>query len=190
MRQWLWISVALATGCFSEPVDPAGSGGTDADDGTGPTTTEPVVSSSSGESSTTGIDPTDPTDGTDESSETTDPSDSSSSTTSSEPACGNGVVEGDESCDGTDLDGMTCVELGFEVGNVTCTRTCTLDDSGCGIAPATRFGEGMSWAVPEGGSDGAGFHTLTEFDLDRGDQSWATVDLDGDGMLDLSLIHI
>jgi hypothetical protein len=44
--------------------------------------------------------------------------------------CGNGVVDGDEECDGTDLDGQTCESLGG-VGTVSCTDDCTLETCAC-----------------------------------------------------------
>lgn len=133
MKHWLWIPVALATGCFSDPVDLAGTGGTDTDDGTGPATTEGAVSSS-GESSTTGLESADSTDstasteGTEESSGTTGASDSSSTTTAAGPACGNGVVEGNEHCDGDDPQGAACLR--------DCTITCLDHFQDCDEMPA------------------------------------------------------
>jgi hypothetical protein len=44
--------------------------------------------------------------------------------------CGDGVAQGTEACDGTDLDGASCADLG-EAGELRCTATCTLDRSGC-----------------------------------------------------------
>jgi len=45
--------------------------------------------------------------------------------------CGNGIKEGTEECDGTDLGGTTCESLGFTGGTLICTASCTLDTSGC-----------------------------------------------------------
>lgn len=66
-------------------------------------------------------------------------------TSDSEPACGNGVVEGDEECDGNeDLDGdgapdgLYCRGYGFPAGVAWCTKTCSLDVSGC-----TNCGNGV-----------------------------------------------
>lgn len=36
------------------------------------------------------------------------------------PVCGDGIVEGDETCDGTDLGGETCESLGFAGGSLEC----------------------------------------------------------------------
>ena len=49
-----------------------------------------------------------------------------------EPRCGNGVMEGEESCDGTDLGGATCESLGRYGGDLACFSECTFDFSGCG----------------------------------------------------------
>ncbi len=45
--------------------------------------------------------------------------------------CGNGVVEGAEHCDGTNLDGMTCAALNAGEGTLACTSSCRFDFSGC-----------------------------------------------------------
>ena len=44
--------------------------------------------------------------------------------------CGNGLAEGEEVCDGTDLRGAACEDFG-EVGTLGCTEDCSLDRSGC-----------------------------------------------------------
>lgn len=45
--------------------------------------------------------------------------------------CGNGVVEGNEGCDGDDLAGESCVSMGYDEGTLVCTEHCTFDTSGC-----------------------------------------------------------
>lgn len=40
--------------------------------------------------------------------------------------CGNGVIDGTESCDGSDLGGETCVSQGFESGNLSCLPANTM----------------------------------------------------------------
>src|SRR5690606_10680389 len=46
--------------------------------------------------------------------------------------CGNGYVEPpDESCDGDDLAGESCMTLGFVGGTLTCTESCTFNATGC-----------------------------------------------------------
>jgi serine protease AprX len=47
------------------------------------------------------------------------------------PVCGNGLREGAEACDGTDLGGQTCVTQGFGTGTLACQLDCTFNTSGC-----------------------------------------------------------
>jgi cysteine-rich repeat protein len=47
------------------------------------------------------------------------------------PVCGDGVAEGSEECDGTDLNGESCVSLGYDFGNLGCCSSCGFDESGC-----------------------------------------------------------
>ncbi len=49
------------------------------------------------------------------------------------PVCGNGVVEGDEECDGEDLNGKTCESLGLGEGTLGCKADCTFDTGSCKI---------------------------------------------------------
>ncbi|XXX71686.1 DUF4215 domain-containing protein [Sorangium sp. So ce134] len=55
-------------------------------------------------------------------------------------ACGNGVAELDEACDGADLRGATCESLGFNGGEVRCSPECTADTSGCTGVEACQDG--------------------------------------------------
>ena len=63
-------------------------------------------------------------------------------------SCGNGVqqdLNGDgkvEQCDGTDLNGQTCVNLGWEGGTLACNSTCGFDTSSCTGPQADAF-----WSV-------------------------------------------
>lgn len=46
--------------------------------------------------------------------------------------CGNNIIEGTESCDGTALPvGQTCVSKGFASGELKCASTCLFDTSSC-----------------------------------------------------------
>lgn len=45
--------------------------------------------------------------------------------------CGNGLLEHGEACDGTDLGGLGCANVGFFEGALACYPGCTLDTSGC-----------------------------------------------------------
>lgn len=49
--------------------------------------------------------------------------------------CGNDLVEGTETCDGTQLGGATCESLGLTAGALSCASDCrSLDRSACGAA--------------------------------------------------------
>ncbi len=52
------------------------------------------------------------------------------------PGCGNNVMEGNESCDGTDIGIATCQGLGFASGTLGCTAGCGFDVSPCVSNPA------------------------------------------------------
>ncbi len=55
--------------------------------------------------------------------------------------CGNGNIEGNEDCDGTDLNGETCVSRGFESGTLSCDSSCRFDTSQCsGTGPTPTNG--------------------------------------------------
>lgn len=56
------------------------------------------------------------------------------------PVCGNGIRDGEEQCDGSDLDGADCSALGDGslVGPLGCTPGCAFDSSACG-APKRVF---------------------------------------------------
>jgi hypothetical protein len=47
------------------------------------------------------------------------------------PCCGNGSVGDGEVCDGENLAGNTCVDLGFSGGELVCKEDCTFDTCGC-----------------------------------------------------------
>lgn len=50
----------------------------------------------------------------------------------SDAACGDGRVTRGEQCDGSDLQGYTCVSFGLSVGTLSCDPiTCTFDTSMC-----------------------------------------------------------
>ena len=46
-------------------------------------------------------------------------------------ACGNGIREGSEQCDGADLGGASCASQNCSGGTPTCSSTCTLSYSSC-----------------------------------------------------------
>jgi cysteine-rich repeat protein len=45
--------------------------------------------------------------------------------------CGDGAIVFPEQCDGADLGGATCQNVGFEGGVITCGKSCQLDESKC-----------------------------------------------------------
>ena len=48
------------------------------------------------------------------------------------PVCGDGVIEGGEVCESTDLNNQTCITQGFTSGTLACNATCTgFDTSQC-----------------------------------------------------------
>jgi len=50
----------------------------------------------------------------------------------SNPLCGNGFIEGDESCDGANLGGASCESLNWSGGGVlSCDQNCMLDTTNC-----------------------------------------------------------
>ncbi|HFE46036.1 MAG TPA: hypothetical protein ENJ18_11190 [Nannocystis exedens] len=56
--------------------------------------------------------------------------------------CGDGEITGEEQCDGAQLGGQTCVDVGeFEGGELACTDTCTFDTSACTSALALVLNE-------------------------------------------------
>lgn len=64
----------------------------------------------------------------------------SASTGSGGPACGDGVLQADEACDGADLGGKSCADFGLGAGALACTAACTIDLTGC--APPQTCGDG------------------------------------------------
>ncbi len=59
-----------------------------------------------------------------------DPATSSGSSTGG-AACGDGIVDPGELCDGDALNGATCISQGFDGGDLVCTAECTFDEAQC-----------------------------------------------------------
>ncbi|MCB9718314.1 MAG: hypothetical protein H6712_30970, partial [Myxococcales bacterium] len=104
-------------------------------------------------------------------------------------SCGDGVLDEGEECDGADFGGLSCADFGGDAGQLACSA-CQIDSSGCSLRPATHFGDGSSWALPDGGDALDGFYALAGFEWEVGDQSWSTTDLTGDGRPDLIITNI
>lgn len=58
--------------------------------------------------------------------------DDDNNTNNNTPQCGNGIVEGDEACDGAEFAGaVDCSSEGFVGGTIGCAADCTIDVTGC-----------------------------------------------------------
>jgi len=73
-------------------------------------------------------------------------------------ACGDGVLDAGESCDGTNLGGVnSCTDLGFADGAIGCDGSCALDTTGCipffgsncgdGVIDAGEQCDSSSWGI-------------------------------------------
>lgn len=71
--------------------------------------------------------------------------------------CGNGVVDSGEQCDGSSLNGQTCVSRGFSEGMLSCNSNCTFNTTQCtsvssgggsGGGGGTGYGGGGGYAAP------------------------------------------
>ncbi|WP_106390619.1 hypothetical protein [Enhygromyxa salina] len=52
--------------------------------------------------------------------------------TTGNPICGNGLIDDGEQCDGGNLGGFTCMDLGYSGGTLGCDPiTCTYDAAAC-----------------------------------------------------------
>lgn len=95
------------------------------------------------------------------------------------PVCGDGLVDDGEACDGADLAGLTCRDIGAWVGGaLACDAACQLDETACATASgwiadaratpdATRLGLPIAEAVvtqvrPALGDDAAVFFVQAE----------------------------
>lgn len=71
------------------------------------------------------------------------------------PTCGDGFVTVPEACEGDNLDGKTCANVGRYPGVLKCTPACTLDPSECGgsCGDGTRNGPEVCEGSDLGGLD-------------------------------------
>lgn len=51
--------------------------------------------------------------------------------------CGNDIIEGGENCEGSNLNGKSCQDLGFGGGTLSCDISCSYDVSACTAATPT-----------------------------------------------------
>ena len=82
------------------------------------------------------------------------------------PLCGNGAIDPEEQCDGANLNGQTCVTLGYERGALSCSAACAFNTSGCQIDHRPATGQTTSYTAGDDGSVQAG-HALSY--VDNGD---------------------
>jgi len=54
--------------------------------------------------------------------------------------CGNGVVELDESCDGSVKNNISCKDYGFDEGSLFCNKKCKIDFSRCLLSNTKTVG--------------------------------------------------
>ncbi len=72
-----------------------------------------------------------------------------------DPNCGNGAIDANEVCDGTNLDGMDCTDVpgGFTGGVLACAVDCTFIDTGC----TTETGDAVQQIIDaRAAADGTG----------------------------------
>ena len=109
----------------------------------------------------------------------------------SEPVtCGNGVVDGDEDCDGTKflMDETTCKGWSalYESGTVTCNPDCTVNFSQCKAASVAVCGDGIVNQVSED-CDGASIATGLSMNCENwSDEYTGTAKCGADCKVDLS----
>jgi hypothetical protein len=123
------LVAAFAFGCADDPEEPNAfqtQGNNDASNNEESDTAAPLEDL-----------PSDPTTGDGDGDPTTGDGDGDGDPTTGDgdgaPAsCGNGVVDDGEQCDGGNLNGLSCIDLGYGGGTLACDpQTCTYDASGC-----------------------------------------------------------
>lgn len=178
----LWLLLgACSAGEFDDGAtfggSPVNPGDTNADDSTtgspGPMTTGVSAESTAGAETT--AETTDPGGSTTDEPMTTGGVESStgpddpSTSTGAEPMCGDGMLDDGEECDGAELDGTTCADVGdFIGGRLACdARSCTFDTSGCMATPAdpVEVCESINLSMPDAGSAVSSVVTLPDGDV-------------------------
>jgi hypothetical protein len=99
--------------------------------------------------------------------------------------CGNDIREGSEECDGTDLGGQTCSDVGdFTGGTLACHSYCTFDTSGC--TQADNCGNGTIDAGEECDGSDLGGNDCT----DVGNYTGGTLDCNADCTFDTAACEV
>jgi hypothetical protein len=129
MKAWIIrtiaaLSLPLVAGCPDDTTNATGDDGSTGDATTaGPTTVNPTADDSSGNVTTPAT-----TTSAETSSGVTDTittMDTATTDPPPPPTCGNNVIEGDEVCDLTQINGETCQSLGSEGGVLGCLLDCS-----------------------------------------------------------------
>lgn len=70
------------------------------------------------------------------------------------PGCGDGTINAaGELCDGSDLGGISCGDLGWLGGDLACTPACRFDAAGCSTCPDSGLViGGFCWLLGDGGA--------------------------------------
>lgn len=65
--------------------------------------------------------------------------------TTPQPSCGDGIINGTEVCDGSQLGGKTCLglDMGFDSGTLSCNGQCQFNTSLCQAPPKISCGDGI-----------------------------------------------
>jgi hypothetical protein len=128
------VLAVLSFGCAEEPDEPNAfqtqtgntTAGTEDESDSGAPADLPGDGDGDGDGdpTTTGDGDGDPT--------TTGDGDGDPTTTGDDPTCGDGNIDTGEQCDGGNLGGFSCADLGYSGGTLACDPvTCTFDASGC-----------------------------------------------------------
>ncbi len=139
----------LTTGVTVTPTDPSATGPVSSTSMTSVGATDDGSSSTTVGEETTGLDGS------------SDGGGVSSSGAAQE--CGNDMIEAPEVCDGEDLAGMACPDVGdFDGGTLACDGACAFDTTGCTLTPKgpTEVCETINLAIPDSGG-GAVSSTVT-----------------------------
>ena len=62
--------------------------------------------------------------------------------------CGDGIIQGDEACDGDEFGGRSCLSLGFLEGELRCLNDCRIDQDGCIPIPEPDAAVRLDMAMP------------------------------------------
>lgn len=73
--------------------------------------------------------------------------------------CGDGVIDPGEDCDGANLNGKTCADVGWLGGDLACNSSCRFDTSNCSNAPQVIENNRCELTCDQGVNDGLSCQT-------------------------------